>query len=167
MLKRPAVLATDTASTFDAVKHALDKYDKRYDLVILLQPTSPMRTHVHIDEAFDLLDIKTIDAVISVCKTEHSPLWAGHIEKNGDMSNFICEELKNKRSQDLPRFYRINGAIYICNIQRLISEGCFFIKDNVFAYFMEKKDSIDIDELYDFDLAEFNMLKRKACLDVI
>lgn len=152
-IKRPQELASDTASTFDAIEHTI-KNMQSYDYLVLLQPTSPLRSASHIDDAIRLLDEKGADAVISVCEMSHSPLWSNTLPKDGSMVGFLKEDAMGKRSQDLPSYYRINGAIYICKIERLLQEREFFLKDNIFAYVMDRKNSIDIDEEIDFRLAE-------------
>lgn len=152
-IKRPDELASDTATTFDALKHTLENVGK-YDYVVLLQPTSPLRSEKHIDEAIELLEEKSADAIISVCEMEHSPLWSNILDENLDMSNFLRDEVLNKRSQDLPKYYRLNGAIYICKTEELLENKGFFIKENIYAYKMDKKHSVDIDEEMDFVIAE-------------
>ena len=152
-IKRPDELASDTATTFDALKHTLKNVGK-YDYVVLLQPTSPLRNEKHIDEAIELLKEKNADAIISVCEMEHSPLWSNILDENLDMSNFLRDEVLNKRSQDLPKYYRLNGAIYICKTEELLENKGFFIKENIYAYTMDKKHSVDIDEEIDFIIAE-------------
>ncbi len=155
---RPEVLATDIASTFDVIEHTIDFYKndlkKEFDYLVLLQPTSPLRKKTHIDEAIALMVAKNADAVISVCEVDHSPLWSNTLPENGDLSHFIREEIKGIRSQDLPKYYRLNGAIYICRIQRLLEEKTLFIKDNIFAYQMDRKASVDIDEALDLIMAK-------------
>lgn len=158
-IKRPDELASDTATTFDAIKHTIDNIE-RYDYIVLLQPTSPLRNDKHIDEAIELLETKNTDAVIGVCEMDHSPLWSNVLPQNGSMSNFLREEVLNKRSQDLEKYYRINGAIYICKTERLLKEKSFFLKDNIFAYKMDRKSSVDIDEEIDFYIAEAVIEKR-------
>lgn len=152
-IKRPDELASDTATTFDALKHTLENVEK-YDYVVLLQPTSPLRTEKHIDEAIELLKEKNADAIISVCEMEHSPLWSNTLDEDLNMSNFLRDEVLNKRSQDLPKYYRLNGAIYICKTDKLLQNESFFLKENIYAYKMNKKDSVDIDEEIDFIIAE-------------
>ncbi len=71
-----------------------------------------------------------------------------------NMNSFLREEVKNKRSQDLEKYYRLNGAIYICKTDKLLNEKSFFIKNNIFAYHMDRESSVDIDEKIDFKLAE-------------
>lgn len=153
IIKRPDYLANDTAKTFDAIKHTIENIQK-YDYIVLLQPTSPLRNESHIDEAIELLELKKTDAIVSVCEMEHSPLWSNTLPQDDNMNSFLKDEVLNKRSQDLEKYYRINGAIYICKTEKLLSEESFFLKDNIFAYKMDRLDSIDIDEEIDFIIAK-------------
>ncbi len=157
-IKRPNELASDTASSFDAIAHTIEN-SKAYDYIILLQPTSPLRDAKHIDEAIELLESKDADAVVSVCEMDHSPLWSNKLPQDGSMVGFLNEELLDKRSQDLEIFYRLNGAIYICKTEMLLTQKSFFIKENIFAYIMNRESSIDIDEEIDFKIAEL-LMKR-------
>ena len=149
IIKRPIDLANDTATTFDTIKHTIDNFEK-YDYIVLLQPTSPLRNEKHIDEAIQLLEEKNADSIISVCEMDHSPLWSNTLPKDGNMSNFLKDEILNKRSQDLEKYYRLNGAIYICKTSKLLEEKSFILKKKIFAYIMDRKNSIDIDEKVDF-----------------
>jgi len=153
IIQRPDELAGDTATTFDAIKHTIDSLEK-YDYIVLLQPTSPLRNSRHIDDAIELLESKNADAVVSVCEMDHSPLWANTINKNLSMKGFLKNEVLNKNSQELEKFYRLNGAIYICKTDKLVEKRTFMLKDNIFAYIMKVEDSIDIDTLIDFRLAK-------------
>ena len=153
IIKRPYELANDTATTFDAIKHTINNLEK-YDYIVLLQPTSPLRNENQIDEAIELLEEKQADAIVSVCEMDHSPLWSNTLPKDGNMNNFLRDEVLNKRSQDLEKYYRLNGAIYICKTDKLLENKSFFLKDNIFAYIMDRKSSIDIDEEIDFLFAE-------------
>jgi len=152
-IKRPDELASDTATSFDAVKHAIDNVDE-YDYVLLLQPTSPLRTSQHIDEAIELLMSRNANAIISVTEMDHSPLWSNILPDDRSMEGFLQDEVLHKRSQDLPTYYRLNGSIYICKTERLLTEESFFIKDDVYSYIMDRESSVDIDEAIDFKLAE-------------
>lgn len=160
-IKRPEEFASDTATTFDAIKHTIDNMEK-YDYVVLLQPTSPLRNFKHLDEAIELLEFKNADAVISVCEMGHSPLWSNTLPENGDMIGFIQDEVKNKRSQDLEKYYRLNGAIYICDTNRLLDETSFLLSKNIFAYTMDRESSVDIDEELDFSLAKILIDRRRS-----
>ena len=152
-INRPNELASDIATTFDAIKHAVDNCEK-YDYIVLLQPTSPLRNEKHIDEAVELLESKKSNAVVSVCEMEHSPLWSNTLDESLSMAGFLKDEALNKRSQDLEKYYRLNGAIYICKTEKLLEEKSFFLKENIYAYVMDRENSIDIDEEIDFKIAE-------------
>ena len=119
IIKRPYELANDTATTFDTVKHTIDNFEN-YDYIVLLQPTSPLRNENQIDEAIELLEEKQADAIVSVCEMDHSPLWSNILPEDGNMRGFLREEILNKRSQDLEKYYRLNGAIYICKTYKLL-----------------------------------------------
>ena len=152
IIQRPDELASDTATTFDAIKHTIDSLEK-YDYIVLLQPTSPLRDSKHIDEAIELLENKNADAVVSVCEMDHSPLWSNILDDSLSMQGFLRDEVLNKRSQDVVKYYRLNGAIYICETKKLLEEKNFMLKDNIFAYVMDRESSIDIDEEIDFIIA--------------
>ncbi len=156
---RPEHLSNDTASSFDVVEHCIEFYqtqlNQSFDYIILLQPTSPLRTSADIENAIQLLNEKNADAVVSVCETEHSPLWSNTIDATLSLEHFLRDEVKNKRSQDLPTYYRLNGAIYICKTEELLKQKTFFLKQKCFAYIMDKENSVDIDTALDLKMAEF------------
>ena len=158
-INRPAELSNDTATTFDAIKHTIENLE-RYDYVILLQATSPLRNEKHIDEAIELLENKNASAVVSVCEMDHSPLWSNILDDSLSMKSFSRSGVLNKRSQDLEKYYRLNGAIYICKVEKLLEERGFFLKDNIFAFKMDRENSIDIDEEIDFQIAKLKMRSK-------
>lgn len=162
-LKRPDELASDTATTVDVLLHAIESTPQKYTYLVLLQATSPLRNSQHIDEAIEFLEKKSADAVISVVELEHSPLWANRLPQDLSMDNFISKNIQNKCSQDLEPYYRLNGAIYIVNIEKFLEEKSFFLQENSYAYVMDKMSSIDIDEAIDFMLAEvaLNFINQK------
>ncbi len=163
---RPAHLSGDESSTIDFIEHAINFYKEQnisFEYVLLLQPTSPLRDTSDILQAIELMDNKQADAILSVCQAEHSPLWANQLDASCSMDAFLKEEVKNLRSQDLPDFYRLNGAIYLVNAQRLLAEKTLFLSDNVFAYKMTREHSVDIDDEIDFLLAEV-LLKNNTNL---
>lgn len=161
IIRRPEELANDTATSFDAITHTIENTEK-YDYVVLLQPTSPLRTAEQVDEAIALLQEKEADAVISVCEMDHSPLWSNTLPEDGSMKDFLRDEIKNQRSQDLEKYYRLNGAIYICDTNRLLEEKSFLLGENIFAYKMDRESSVDIDEALDFSLAELLIDRRRS-----
>lgn len=161
---RPAHCSGDKATAIDVVKHAVEFMQSKginYDYIVWLQPTSPLRTHEDISSAIMALFEKNAEAIISVCECDHSPLWSNTLDENRSMDNFLTDFLKNNpRSQALPDYFRLNGAIYIANTKRLIEEGSFFLADNVFAHVMDKEASIDIDSHLDFKLADLLLAEK-------
>ncbi|HFP7636465.1 TPA: CMP-N-acetlyneuraminic acid synthetase, partial [Campylobacter coli] len=107
---RKGMLALDSTPTFDVIEDVIKFYNSRqisYKYIILLQPTSPLRNEKHIDEAIELFFLKKANSIVSVCECEHSPLWTNVLSSDGSMDNFIKEDIKNLRSQDLPKYYRL------------------------------------------------------------
>jgi N-acylneuraminate cytidylyltransferase/CMP-N,N'-diacetyllegionaminic acid synthase len=156
---RPKKLAEDNAKGIDVVLHAMnwmEENDKLYDLLMLLQPTSPLRTSQDIDKAIELLFSKKAQATVSVCEIEHHPYWSNILPKNGCMKNFISREIMNKNRQELPVFYRLNGAICLAYCDYIKEQKSFF-GEKTFAYIMPQEKSIDIDNEVDFKLAEILM----------
>ena len=160
IIKRPDELASDTASSFDTIVHAIESEEK-YDYVVLIQPTSPLRTEKHINEAIELLTKKEADAIISVTLAEHSPLWSNVLPQDNSMKDFLNDTILNARSQDLDTYYRLNGAIYICKTEKLLENKSFFLKENIYAYIMDNESSVDIDEKMDFKLAELLKMEKQ------
>lgn len=153
---RPPNLATDTATSADVVLHALEVLEKqgiRPLTFMLLQPTSPMRTADDIRKAVDLMAEKSSDSIVSVCLAEHSPLWCGTLESDMSMHAFLKPSVHGQRGQDLPTYYRLNGAIYLAKVEAFRDEKTFFTR-NSHAYVMPVDRSVDIDTSLDFKLAQ-------------
>jgi CMP-N-acetylneuraminic acid synthetase len=89
-----------------------------------------------------------------VCEVNHNPLWSNIIDDSLSLKGFLKDDVLNKRSQDLEKYYQLNGAIYICKISKFIEEKGFFLKDNIYAFKMDRGSSIDIDERIDLKIAE-------------
>ncbi|MFZ7791700.1 cytidylyltransferase domain-containing protein [Acinetobacter lwoffii] len=153
---RPEHLSNDTASSFDVIKHAIEQLgiEDQNHLIVLLQPTSPLRTTFDIDKALEFFKTNDADGVVSISECEHSPLWANSLPENFSMKNFIRPELVGKRSQDLPKYYRLNGSIYIYQTQKLLSANKIFYNAKVFGFEMSHQSSVDIDSKLDFLIAE-------------
>lgn len=148
-------LAEDHASSWDALRAVIKEYDKRgkiFDTVTLLQPTSPLREAEDIKAAFELFEEKQADSVVSVCEVDYSPLLCNVLDDSLSMDGFI-DMSKVGRRQELSTYYRINGAIYIQKTQLLMDEESIY-GDKSYAYIMDKRKSIDIDDAYDFMIAE-------------
>ena len=161
---RSAALATDTASTWDAVREVLACYDelgKRFDTMMLMQPTTPLRTGEDVKEAYALLQKKQAKSVIAVCEVDHSPLWCDTIPDSGSMKGFGRKDLAWVNRQDLRPYYRVNGAIYLLSVNGInIPPDDEIYEDNCYALFMDRKKSVDVDSEDDLALVEFLLARR-------
>lgn len=153
-IRRPAELSSDTATTADVVRHAisyLSGLSKEYDVIVLLQPTSPLRKSIDIDSAFELFLLKSANSVVSMTQVDHSPLLgcALDIENTNLDDLYGALKLLPSRSQDLPSFYRLNGALYIVSVKVFLDQNSLFVSPG-FAYIMPPDRSIDIDTMADY-----------------
>lgn len=154
-------IAGDHASSWDAVREALEQYEKlgqRFDTITLLQPTSPLRSADDIVKGYQLFAEKEADYVIGVCRTEHSPLWCNTLPEDMSMDGFISKEIDSKPRQELPDYYRINGALYIVRVSALSGVDDMY-HSGCYAYVMPPERSIDIDTAFDFKVAELFMVQ--------
>lgn len=156
-IDRPAELATDTATSIDVLLHALGQLEqhRRVSHVVLLQATAPLTIGDDIDKVLALLESPEARSVVSVCPPEHSPLWSNTLTENGMMDRFYQAGISNVRSQDLPPYYRLNGAVYATTSEVLKSERSFLLSHGTRAYIMPTERSVDIDTKLDWDIAEF------------
>ncbi len=149
---RPAELARDETPGMDVVLHALDQLPD-YEWVVLLQPTSPLRLAADIDAAIECCLSTGAPACVSVCESAASPWWMFRLDDGGRMHSFLPKEQRTVRRQDLPELYALNGAIYVARTAWL-RETRSFLSDDTVAYVMPTERSVDIDTLFDFQLAE-------------
>ena len=171
---RPNELASDSASSIDAVIHAIqalkDLHSDSYEYIILLQPTSPLRTSQHIDEAVGLLLDRNAEGIVSICEADNLKMKAnpfpvgmdenGKIYKKSDHSSTNKRDL-HSNGKEFDKEYRINGAIYLCKTSVLIKELTFF-HGTSYAYVMDPSESIDIDYDYDYKKCELIINNRNS-----
>jgi CMP-N,N'-diacetyllegionaminic acid synthase len=162
IIPRPIALAQDTSGSEEVIEHAikyLETIGLNIDTLVLLQPTSPLRTSVHIDEATNLYKKKKANCVISVFEPTNTPIKAYVEKKNGSISGLYTSSAPYTRRQDLPRAFQPNGAIYIFSSSEFKKKNQI-PRDDVFPYIMSEFESADIDTLDDLMLVE-QILKRK------
>jgi len=156
VLKRPNDLASDIATSELVVRHVIDCLEskgEKFDVVILLQPTSPLRTHEDIDNAFEIMFYSESTAVISVCEFDNKVLKSFIKDYDGFLSGIENDKYLCMRRQDLPELFMPNGAIYIVDIESFnISKALFTSK--TLPYSMSKMNSLDIDSQDDLKSAE-------------
>ena len=158
---RSEELASDSAGSWDAVEEVLEQYAVRgnyFDMVTLLQPTSPLRKAEDIASAYKIFRRQEVKAVVSVCEMDHSPLLSNILPINNSMENFQKSETPILR-QNIEIYYRINGAIYMID-REFLQKSHKIYRKGCYAYIMERERSIDIDTQLDFDMAEFLIKKR-------
>jgi N-acylneuraminate cytidylyltransferase/CMP-N,N'-diacetyllegionaminic acid synthase len=153
---RPAELAGDETPMFPVIRHALEWLARNEgyepELVVLLQPTSPLRTAQHIDGAIRVALEPGSDSVVSLCEAEHSPYWMRVLDEDGLVKPFVESEGEYARRQDLPPVYRLNGAILVTR-PGVAKEGQL-LGPKTRAFVMSREDSVDIDDETGFLLAE-------------
>jgi len=151
---RPSELATDKASSIDVIIHTIEAIEEKYDLIILLQPTSPLRNSFDIDNALELLENKHAGALVSMVEIRHPVEWTARISGDLHIPELVTTLSKNTRRQDFEKRYELNGAIYISKLDLFIKQNSF-ISNHTIAYIMPPERSIDIDDKLDFDFAEY------------
>lgn len=160
---RPKELSGDNSPSIDSVTHMISflKENKNYsaDYVCLLQCTSPLKTTEDIDGTIKkILDTK-MDGSVSVCEAEVNPYWT-NVFNNDKLEYFIKEGKNILRRQDLPKIYRLNGAIYVVKTDILLKNKTLE-PENSTGYVMSSRNSIDIDDLMDFELAQLLIKERE------
>jgi N-acylneuraminate cytidylyltransferase/CMP-N,N'-diacetyllegionaminic acid synthase len=160
---RPPELAEDDTTGIAPILHAIrwlevaEQY--RPQIVINLQPTSPLRTSRDIDMALALLASNGVDAVVSVSAAADHPFWMKTVDSDGLMHNFLPQQSGVSRRQDLPPIYALNGAIYLAYREVILRNESWYT-DRTAAYIMPRERSIDIDTLLDLRIAE--LLRSEA-----
>lgn len=153
--KRPDELATDTAGTYEVLLHSLDFYEKQgkhYDILVLLQNTSPFRTAKHVKDAMKLYTTD-VDMVVSVKECAANPYYCVFEENNEGYLHVCKGDGKIYRRQDAPKVYEYNGAIYIINTDSLKKQHMHQFSKRI-KYVMDEKSSFDLDTMNDWMIAE-------------
>lgn len=156
-LKRDHALATDTATAAEVVGDFLrrlpDDLAGADPFIVYLQPTSPLRTARHIDEAFDAMAALGGTMGMSVVPLKRTPFKSFKLSGAGLLESLFDEKLSNANRQSLPAAYYPNGAIYIFPASEFAARGGFPSNGSV-PYVMSEGDSIDIDTEEDFAMVE-------------
>ena len=160
---RPPELAFDETPTLPVIQHALAQLKATEgcepEIIVLLQPTSPLRRTDDIEGAVILLEETQADSVVSLCAAEHHPAWMKRVER-GRVLPFLENAPEYTRRQDLPPVYRLNGAIYVTRRRVLLDENRILGQDTR-ALIMDAESSVDIDTLLDLKVAALIMQERQ------
>jgi CMP-N,N'-diacetyllegionaminic acid synthase len=160
---RPHTLAEDNTPGTAPILHAIKWLEQNEgytpDLIMCLQPTSPLRSAGDIDAAIELAQQKQADAVVSVMPVDHHPAWMRCVDAEGRLTDFTEQDLSIASRQDLPPVYALNGAIYLGRRTVLLEKEGWYT-DKTFAYVMPADRSLDVDTPWHLRLAHL-ILKDK------
>jgi CMP-N-acetylneuraminic acid synthetase len=164
---RPAELAKDDTPSLLVIQHAVKYIEedegRKLDVVVILQPTSPLRSEKYIDEAVEKLLRTGADSVITVCKVRHHPFWSFTV-KEDRVYPFSEKGIAVSRRQDLPEIYAVNGAVYAVRRNVLFEQNSVFGRDTK-AVVMPYEESVEIDDYFDLFVAEMVMKYWKEWLN--
>lgn len=153
---RPKELAQDTSKTIDCLVHGVEwlkKIGEEYDYLVLLQNTVPLRKGYHIDEAIEKLLNSDERSLVSITEVEENPVLMRTLNEDGTVKNMLNISSTIRR-QDFPKFYRVDGAIYIQKLDNEFNLNTS-LNDGKLAYVMEAKYSVDIDTYLDIKKIEY------------
>jgi len=164
VIKRPKKLSEDTTSSEAVIKHVITHMKKKeefhVDIVVLLQPNSPLRKVNDIDNSVKKFLNSNCSCVVSVCETSHTPYWMYKISKNDKLEKLIKNKKVIKRRQDAPIVYQTNGAVYVFHAKKIMKDESI-ISGDVRAYVMPYERSIDIDQPFDLFICEMILTNWK------
>lgn len=146
---RPAELARDDTPGIEPVIHALNSISEHYNYVVLLQPTSPLRTADDIDGCINYCVQEGAPVCVSVCLTAQNPYWMHTLDKRHRLCPLLRREKPVERRQEAPPVFIENGAVYVAQTDFLLKEKSF-ITEETLAYIMPRDRSWDIDNEWDF-----------------
>lgn len=147
---RPAHLGQDNTPTLPVLQYTISCLKNRYDSIITLQPTSPLRTAEDINLAMSTFyDDKQADSLVSVVEVPHNYTPDKLMEFHGQ---YLSLKKRMVRRQEVPIMYARNGAaIYITKMEKLCE---YILGGKIVPYFMSKSKSFDIDDAEDWDIIE-------------
>lgn len=156
---RPKNLSDDVSSSVDVVKHVIEQElakGRHYDLIALLQPTSPVRQMDRWHEAFQLLADPAVNAVVGVRPAHDHPYHAYAIDVRKGLDPFVRggDEVRRLRTQDLPPAYSIAGNLYLIRSAVLNERGSFFPDKSCGVICDGPCETLDIDTELDWIVAE-------------
>lgn len=152
---RPDYLSNDTAKSIDVISHAIRKLEEEgttVDNIVLLQPTSPLRTSEHITEALTLFFEKGRSPVVSVAEAQTHPFIVKKVVDQ-KLEDFVSDKPAITRRQDFEKLFQLNGAIYATTKEMVLEKNTIY-DEVVYPYYMDKLSSVDIDDEYDLVYAE-------------
>jgi CMP-N,N'-diacetyllegionaminic acid synthase len=150
---RPAELAADETPGIAPVLHALKQLPD-FEWVLVLQPTSPLRTYSDIEAIWQLCQSSVTPSAVSITEVLKHPYWMYVQDDQGKLQPFIPVRSDITRRQDLPAAYALNGALYLAKTEWLLQQGGFIGPETI-GYVMPPERSADLDTEHDWRWVEF------------
>ncbi len=161
---RPASIAGDSSPVRDSIDYTFKFFESRgeaFDFFALIQATSPFTVSADLDRAVAVLkDGPRVKSVISVTEADVPPVWCNTLDETLSMKDFLAKEIRQKNRQDLPKYYRVTGAVRIARWADFRDNNYDWYFDDSKALVIDRSRSIDIDSEEDFGYAEFLMHRR-------
>ncbi|MCI8747884.1 MAG: acylneuraminate cytidylyltransferase family protein [Lachnospiraceae bacterium] len=154
---RSEEMSGDSASSWDTVREVLLNYEKagkKYKYVALLQPTSPLRDAEDIRNVFEFLSKTGANNAVTVTETDHPVQWCFRLPVSGMMDEMAASQYNYMRRQELEKYYRENGAMYLVDASKIVKKDYNFYADKCAGYIMPREKSIDIDTKVDLIIAK-------------
>lgn len=158
---RPAALAQDETPGIDPVLHAMEELPD-YEIVVLLQSTSPLRNVADIDGCIEYCITNGANACVSITQAEQSPYWMYTLASGGVMQPLIQTKQIFDRRQDLPQVYILNGAVYVAH-RDWLREHKTFMAEETLGFVMPQERSMDIDTELDLQVLNVYMKRMEEC----
>ncbi len=156
---RDGSLATDEADSVSVALDALARLDEDYDFLVLLQPTSPLRKAADIDACLEIGAHRETSTVVTVTASTDAPYSAFTMGNDGRLSRLLDSPHGGARHQDMPATYQVNGAVYVVRVP-WFKRAKTFIDADTLGHPMPPEQSVDIDTLFDFQIAEMVLNAR-------
>lgn len=150
---RPAALARDDTPTMDVIRHALQMLPG-YELIVVLQPTSPLRLPEDIDGCLEEMLRRGAQTCASVTESGYVPEWMYRLDASGRLHPVVARSESVRRRQDSEGTYVLNGAVYV-GFRSVFENQDYLVDRNTVAYLMPRQRSFDVDELLDLQICEW------------
>ena len=167
---RPEELATDTASSVDVVRHAMEHYENAgevFDAVMLLEPTSPFATPDHLNQAVEIMQDQQATLVVGMVRQKINSVFVGEMDSRGRIASIVhnIRDLRNMNRQNLAPEYTMNGAFYLFSWGAFRDCGHIYCDpDTSYGVEMDEFYSIEID--HPVDLAWADYVVREGYVDL-
>lgn len=159
---RPKAMAGDNALIIETYLYTVDRINKEqgcaFESMIALLPTAPLRTGADIDAAVEIFEARQADSVISYYEAPHPVQWYRTIDDQGVLRALLPEGDRLANRQEEVKSYLPNGAIYVFKLD-LLRQNRYY-GDKTYPFLMPAERSIDIDSLFDFEMAECILQRR-------